>query len=357
MDMRIRPEGLEQFLAGLVPGKGKLVGQVQRLTPLAVVVRLEQGELELPLANLSSQLRAALREGLIVELQRSQGQVSLTINSLSQQPVPQEQQLELSLGTLAEALEAMAIRPTAEALQAAQGLLDRGFPLQKDYLRLLLPFALQGKLEEALLLLEAGFPVRPALVELVTELKAKPAAELLSKRIGDEIPPDLQEQQSLPSSDGRAAIAARLGEGRALKALVRQLAAEQFLNSLLNHRSGDSGTFVFFLPFVKGTDLKATWIKVGREGEGKTRSEGDHIVKLEFLLPTDSFGVVTGTLLVLDRNVSLSLIVERNQAVLSGQLAELERELAVTGWKLGEVKVSGVVEPCAGQLLSVMIGK
>lgn len=68
----------------------------------------------------------------------------------------------MSTQTLKDALLALDIRPTEEAQLAAAGLLERGFPLQKEYLRALLPWAQRGKLEEALQLLQARFPSRPS---------------------------------------------------------------------------------------------------------------------------------------------------------------------------------------------------
>src|SRR5690606_21660875 len=121
---------------------------------------------------------------------------------------PQEQP-SFSPQTLAEALLALDLRPTEPLQLAAQMLLERGFPLQKEYLLLLLPWAEQGRLEEALLLLEARLPVTADLVELVGEVKEGFPLSRVVEQGAPEFSPELQEALRYPSLRSREAWGAR----------------------------------------------------------------------------------------------------------------------------------------------------
>lgn len=348
--MRIGPENLGQALTGLLQARGALQGQVQRITAAAVVIRWAQGEIELPLSLLSAELKAALRPGLPVELQRSQGNVSVRI-AQPKAPFPGHEQPAFTAQTLEESLLALDIVPTAEAQEAAKALLERGFPLQKELLRSILPWAEQGKLEEALLLSEAKFPVTTALVELVSELREQPVLRRELDQPVEELPPELKQALRQPALSGRTALSGR----GAFRAAARLVAAEQFINSLLAARGGEEAGFVFFLPFLQGRDLSAAWVRIAEDDAASPDEDGQQrALRLELLLPTQSFGLVRVELLIWGRKAHLQLRAEQAHKELEGNLAELEEELSAAGWELSTVKV-GELAPCAKQLLYAMI--
>lgn len=155
----IRLDGLTQPLLQLFQGSSKLEGVIKEITPASILLQLGQAELELPLESSRPDVRAWLREGLKVELHRQQGVFILKAQPAASQPEP----AALAVRPLDEALLALDIPPTPEALLTAKTLLEQGFPLQKEHLWVLLPWAEQGRLEEALQLLQAGFAQHPHL--------------------------------------------------------------------------------------------------------------------------------------------------------------------------------------------------
>lgn len=350
--MRIRLEGLGPLLTELLGGRQVLLGQVQRLTAASVLLRFGQEEVELALEELSPELQAALGEGVAVELHRSQGAWALRVKPGAPLPAPRGQ--EVSLQTLAEALVALDLRPTEEVQLVAKGLLERGFPLHREYLLALLPWAERGQLEEALWLWEAGFPLTPALVELVADLRREPPDQPILEQAAEKLPPKLQEALRLPGRQGRTALGLELAEGRLGKDLARLLSAERLFHALAAAPGGENFAFVFFLPCLRGADLFAAWAKI--TDEGKTAPGESRIFRLELLLPTEAFGMVRAELAVWGKEVRLNLASERNCRGLAAQMGELEAELGAAGWRLQEVKV-GELEPCAKPLLYAMIGK
>lgn len=358
--MRIFPERpghkleiKERSLTELFAGRQTLMGIVARITPTSVFLRLAQAELEVPLARLGGELQDLLREGQPVVLHGEDGAVIL--EAAAQPPAaPGPEGSVVSTQTLKDALLALDIRPTEEAQLAAAGLLERGFPLQKEYLRALLPWAQRGKLEEALQLLQARFPFTPELVELVSEVREKPISQPLWEQAVEELPPELQEALRHPSLRSRAELGGTMREGRPLRALARLLAAERLIQFHGAATQGEGREFVFSLPFLKGQDLFASWVRIARDAE--TPQAEEQAFRLEMLLPTDSFGMVRAELFVLGRSVRLHLEAEKNHHSLAAQAEELQVELGAAGWQLGEVKV-GELEPCARQSLYAMIAR
>jgi hypothetical protein len=356
MGMRIGPENLEHYLAGLHGGRQVLAGVIQRITSASVFLRSGQVEAELPLAAISAELRDALREGLLVELHREQGVLVLKVVTAVQEPAGREQPVRAPQ-TLEEALLALDIRPSGEAQLAAKALLEAGLPLQKDFLRVLLPWAERGRLEEALQLLQTGFPVTAELVELAGELSERPADQAVPAEIAPELPEELEEALRYPSLRSRSAVNGRQAEGRVFRALARLLAEEKLLTALIpSNRGGEEREFIFFLPFLRGEDLHAAWVRVGREGEESPEDEREKSFRLELLLPTDAFGLVRAELFVQGQKVRLHLAAERGEESLSGQADELRAELLEAGWQLSEVKV-GELEQCAKPSLYAMIAR
>lgn len=351
--MRIPSESLEPNLAALFAGRTALKGRIQRITGETVVLRLAREVVELPLALFSAPVREALREGIAVELQRDQGTVQLRV--VPAEPVSPQEQPSFSPQTLAEALLALDLRPTEPLQLAAQMLLERGFPLQKEYLLLLLPWAEQGRLEEALLLLEARLPVTADLVELVGEVKEGFPLSRVVEQGAPEFSPELQEALRYPSLRSREAWGARPGEGRVWRAWARLVAYEHLLNSLLTAQQEGNSGFMLFLPFMLGQDLAAAWVRVSQEQEGEEH-QGLQPHKLELLLPTQSFGLLRAELVVWGQALRLNLWAEQNLPLLEGELAELTAELGAAGWQVQGVK-AGELEQCARQSLYAMIGK
>ncbi|WP_461364387.1 hypothetical protein [Candidatus Darwinibacter acetoxidans] len=345
----IRLDGLTQPLLQLFQGSSKLEGVIKEITPASILLQLGQAELELPLESSRPDVRAWLREGLKVELHRQQGVFILKAQPAASQPEP----AALAVRPLDEALLALDIPPTPEALLTAKTLLEQGFPLQKEHLWVLLPWAEQGRLEEALQLLQAGLRATPALVELVSELREKPPGQAVQEQVRQELPLELQESLTHPSVKGRTAWSGRVAQTEVGHAVIRLLAAEQMLNSLLAAQSSNTD-LVFFLPFLQGEDLFASWVKISRDSpEREAELQG---FRLQVVLPTESFGLVTADLFVQGKTVRLHLGAEENDQLLADGAGRLTAELGASCWQLTEVTVGGLVE-CARQSLYAMIGR
>ncbi|MGB4430824.1 MAG: hypothetical protein WBJ15_03115, partial [Limnochordia bacterium] len=188
----------------------------------------------------------------------------------------------------------------------------------------------------------------------VSEVREKPISQPLWEQAVEELPPELQEALRHPSLRSRAELGGTMREGRPLRALARLLAAERLIQSHGAATQGEGREFVFFLPFLKGQDLFASWVRIARDAE--TPQAEEQAFRLEMLLPTDSFGMVRAELFVLGRSVRLHLEAEKNHHSLAAQAEELQVELGAAGWQLGEVKV-GELEPCARQSLYAMIAR
>ncbi|HBN96570.1 MAG TPA: hypothetical protein DDZ66_09740 [Firmicutes bacterium] len=326
-------------LLKLLAEQDVLRGIVRRFTPSSVFVFLqnEEVEVELPLQGRSlapGQLVELTQEGASVALKRLPHQPSVEVSA--GQPGLNSKQIE-------QVLVELNIPPTEEAVLVAQGLMERGFPLQEPLVWSLLPWAEEGQLEEAFLVLQAKFPLKPELLAMVTQLKARPLGDAILAGARDSLPPDLQEILERPSLESRARWNNRFSEGETFKALARLLVEERFVESLLGRQSNPNQLeYVLALPFLRKDDLHAAWVRITRD-EDSLKEEGDERGSfwLELEIPTSTLGLVWAELLVRGNTVAVTLKVGEHLERAEEALEELEQELGASGWNPRELTVRG----------------
>lgn len=318
-----------------------LRGTVRRVTPSSIffVLQNEETEMELPLPLQGR----SLAPGQGVELTKEDG--GLALKMLPHQPFTQVSVDQHTLGSkqLEQVLVELNIPPTEEAVLVAQGLLDRGFPLQESLVWSLLPWAEQGQLEEAFLVLQAKFPLKAELLAMVGQWKARPVGDALLAGARESFSPDLQELLEQPSLESRTRWSKRPFEGESFKALARLLIEERFVESLLDGQSNlNQSEYVLALPFLREDDLYATWIRITRDKTtSKDEDEGEKSYRVELTIPTSTWGLVGAELFVQGKAVTGTLKVSKQPERMEGALKELELELGAAGWNPRELKVRG----------------
>lgn len=339
--MRISPiplllPAVGDFWQQLLAEQERTGGLIRRLTADAVVFQFPRGQLELPLSSVPPELRPLLAEGLPVTLMTDGGGKPLL--KLSPPPAAWEAS-EAAFTELEGALVELDVYPSPEALRAAQALLERGFPLRKQVLLRLLPWAEQGRLEEALVLLEVGFPLTHSLAELVQELQGGKLSHSLQTAVEEELPEELRRALQQPDFAQRGIWKERLAEGELFKTLVRLLAAERLLEAWLN-RGDQVNQFVFALPFLRDNQLFASWVRITKGPQGQEEYEAG-VFRIRLEVPTASLGLVGMELKVRGKRLSLEFQVEERGQLVQDSLEALRQELAASGWQLEKFKVGG----------------
>lgn len=329
------PSGLTDLvdLDKLFAQHSVLRGKILRLTSSTLVLQVQQLEVEFDLQNVADNMRLTLQEGLIVELQRlDETTLSLKLPTTQGEGITNE----VGNSPLSQVLVDLGVPPTQASLEVSQGLLQRGFGLKKELIWLLLPWAEQGKLDEAFLLLQARFPLKPSLVELVARGKGRTKGEPIYAQAKSNLPEELQELFQKPSWESRRAWTDKFVEGGIFKALVRLVVEERFLDAL-------SSDFVFALPFLQGEDLQASWVRISREDEGQqSENEMQPSFKVELEIPTLNFGLICVKLIVRGKNLALHFRAETlGQLSLESALNSLQEELTTCGWTLVKVNLRG----------------
>lgn len=324
-----------QTLTKLLGEQVALRAVVRRVSPSAVWVETGEHDLELPLPGVS------LVAGQVVELTRQDDQtIALRVVADPATNVPEGVVPVRTPAELSQVLLEMNVPPTEEALLVAEGLLARGFPLQESLLWSLLPWAERGQLTEAFLALQAKFPLKPEVLALAKQLQNQDLDKPILTRARDGLPPELENFLTKPSLENRARWSSRLGEGKLFKALARLLVEERFRESLLN----DQTNHLFALPFLRGEDLYAAWLRITRDQRDETEKDEDSGVQsfqIELEIPTETFGLVRAELSI--RGKEVSIIFSSEEGLHSGEasLQELALELQEAGWSVKTLQVRG----------------
>lgn len=319
-----------------------LLGLVRRVTPVSAFLQFDRTEVEWPLTSFSKEQRRALVGGRVVELKR-QDEQTFALKILAAPAGAEGEGKSLAPPQLEQVLVELNIPPTSEAVLVAQGLLDRGFAIQEELVWSLLPWAERGQLEEAFLLLQAKYPLRPELLSLVRQSRGRSAGDALHLQARASLPPDLQELFASPSWETRAKWSDRLSEGEIFKTLVRLLVEERLAESLINQQSGLS-EYVFALPFLRNDDLYASWVRIARDDGSRRRAVQPEETSfyIELQMPSATLGIVGAELCVQGKDVNIVLRVEDEMAArVQGDLELLEQELATAGWSVTGIKVGG----------------
>lgn len=332
-----------QTLAELLAEGTVLSGEIRRLTPSTGFVLLQNGELEveipLPLEGHS------LAVGQVVELmqQGERGIALRIVASDTTDTLPRLGEQTLTTSQLEQVLVELNIPAIPETIRVAEGLVQRGFPLQKALVWSLLPWAEKGLLEEAFLALQAKFPLQARLLEAIKDFRARPQQQPVLQEARSELAPDLQETFAKPNWESRSSWSTKFSEGKVFKALARLVVEEQFAEALNNSQGGlNQFEYVFALPFLRENDLYAAWVRISQEQNAQSR-EGDlqKTFRVELEIPTTSFGLVEAELIVAGKNVTLILKPEEQSQLMENSLATLEEELEELGWNLSKLEMAG----------------
>lgn len=338
-------DSVQNSLTKLLAQHPVQLGFIRRVAAASVFLQFHQTKLKLPLNSFSEEQRAALVEGRPVELIKRDQSLILRVLSLSK--TVDSKGHHVALKQLEQVLVELNIPPTAETVLVAQALLERGFPLQETLIWSLLPWAERGQLSEAFQLLQAKFPLKPELVEMVQSFQTRNVREALGFQIAKDLPLDLQKLLKYPSWESRGMWSDRFSDGELFKALVRLLVEERFVEALFNQQ-GNSQEFVFALPFSRAEDLYVSWVRITRDDNSQRQDDGEdddkreECLRLRINVPTASLGLVGAEMRVQGKNVSITLNVEEESTGLIWQSMEsLEQELTNSGWNLTETRVRG----------------
>lgn len=282
------------------------------------------------------------KEAFQAELSKTDSKTGATKALSSQVSNDLEQAVEVST-RLEGVLVELDIPPTHAAVAVAQGLLERGFPLQKKLIWTLLPWAERGQLDEALLLLQARFPLVSNMIDLVAELKTKDLHKPLRHETKDELPSELQEVFKTPSLVGRSLWSEQMQEGETFKGLVRLLVEERFIEAILNWQNKSS--VVIALPFLRKQDLYASWVRITRDRDSqhnKSSHDSNEIFQVELAVPTIHLGLIRAELRMIAGDVSITFWAQDDGLnVLESCAKSLEQELSAMGWTVKGIEVGG----------------
>lgn len=319
-----------QDLIRLLSVRGALRGAVRRISPSSVFIAIQlegrQTEVEIPLQG------QALTPGQAVEISL-EDEERIVLKVLT----PAGQGVELDKPKpIEQVLTELNIPPTEEAVLTARGLAERGFPVQEPLVWSILPWAEAGWLEEALLALEAKFPLKLEVLTMIRQLRSGNVRDPVLQDARENIPPDLHVLLQRPSVERRSRWGDRFSEGEVFKALARLLVEERFVASLLKQ-----GTYVFAVPFLRQEDLYASWIRITREDRhaGSEEEDTPGSFRLELQIPTEALGLVGVELIVEGKAVTAVLSVEAEPAGMEADFKEFEGELQAAGWKLKTLQV------------------
>lgn len=337
------PSKAQSVLLKLLAEQDVLQGLIRRITPHSVFFRFEQQEIEIPLNTLPKEDVLFLLEGQHVEVKK-QAEQTITFRILPPAIQPsQQEQKSLTPRPLADVLLELNIPPTEEAVLVAQGLLERGFGVQESLVWNLLPWAEQGQLEEAFLLLQGRFPLKAGLLEVARRSETKDIDMPRLSYAKESMSPNLRELFQKPSFASRAKWSANFAEGETFKALVRLLVEERLLESLLTQRV-DLHEYVFALPFLRGEDLYAGWVHVKRENESNVPKGEKEVVSfcVEVQIPTKTLGLIGAEIRIQGKSLGIQLKVDEDGSeFVAASLQTLKEELGALGWQVGKIQVGG----------------
>lgn len=172
-----------QDLIRLLSVQGALRGAVRRISPSSVFIAIQlegrQTEVEIPLQG------QALTPGQAVEISL-EDEERIVLKVLT----PAGQGVELDKPKpIEQVLTELNIPPTEEAVLTARGLAERGFPVQEPLVWSILPWAEAGWLEEALLALEAKFPLKLEVLTMIRQLRSGNVRDPVLQDARENIPP------------------------------------------------------------------------------------------------------------------------------------------------------------------------
>lgn len=324
--------GFEQLFK-LLAKQATLTALIKRVSPGSLVLEIGDTEFKLPLAAFAASTRKeAFIPGRIIKIER-RGEKTLAFalpDSALESIVPEGE--TPIFGSLEEHLAELGIDRSEQAVFTARTLLENGFPLEKELVLALLPWAERGELAEALVLLKARFPLKRGLIEIVRRLPSGGAARRLLSHATD-LPAALREALAAPSFANRAAWSGKVTRGEVFKVLCYLLAQERLLEALAV-QAGRS-ELIFALPFLRADDLHACWVRIARDRDGAGTEQGEIPLCIELEIPTTALGIVGARLVVLGKNVTLSLqVAGEDHALWQRAAQELREDLATAGWRL-----------------------
>ncbi len=329
--LNLPANNIVQMLTRLLAEHGVLQGVIRHVSSSSVFVFLQAKEMEIELP-LPSQ-GYSLVPGQFVELTKQDGTIFLKV-------LP-DHVIEAELGQdfimprqLEQVLVELNIPPTDEAVLVAQGLVERGFPVQESLVWSLLPWAEVEQLEEAFLALQAKYPLKPEILTLIRQFRGRDGEAPILIGARDEAPPDLQELLAEPNLEGRARWSDKFSEGELFKSLARLLVEERLVESL-----SAQSEYILALPFFRDRDLYASWVRIKEEDSSESDNREEKGVRVELQIPTATFGMVGAELRVQGRTVALTLSVHEHAERLEVALDALGQELVKEGWHPRELQV------------------
>lgn len=331
--------GSQELLTQLLSEQGAFLATIKKLTPHSILLKVENGELELPLAQSTKEQRAELAPGSLVRIEMFQEQTLVMTKVPPSKPQSFDPREGFAIpAQLDEALVELNIPATPTTIAVARALLEGGFALQEKLVWALLPWAENGQLEKVLPLLQAKFPLTPELVEVVEEVRHREGEQALLPKIREQLSPEFQESLTRPRWENRAKWSNKPQDREAVQRLVKLLVEERFVESLLNQQA-HLGEHVFALPFLLNDDLYTSWVRIAQEqrpAEGST----ERGFRIQLAIPTSHFGLVEADLAVWGKNIRLTLWVDGvDPENMAGALPNLEGELIAQGWEPSSLMV------------------
>ena len=322
-----------ELLMELFQEGNALLATIKRSTPHSVFLMVDNREFELPLAKLTKEQQAELTLGSLVRLEILPDRTLLMTKMMESRLQGQTQEVPLIETSLEEALVQLNIPATPDTLEVAKALVKGGFPLQEKLVWTLLPWAEKGQLETALLLLQAKFPLIKEMVELVEGLRAREEIKAPIYRIQEELSLELKEALSEPRWENRDKFSTKSQDQEVVRRLVKLVVEEQFVETLVN-RQALGKEYVFALPFLLNDDLYTSWVRISPEQQSKEGALTEKGFRIDLEIPTASFGLVEGELVVWGKRLRLALWLEDGGSEFMGEeLPALERELLSRGWE------------------------
>lgn len=301
---------------------------IKQITNHSFVLEVNRQVFELPLSETDLAIFNRVEVGDLLEL-RVEAEITLVLQPILQpEPVGEEGMQIVLPKQLETVLLELNIPPTTEAMLVAQKLVEDGFALKDDLIWALMPWAEEGHLEEALLLLKAKFPLKQALVEVVQGLKERSPKELIVPRAEEDMSTEVKELLRSPRLEHQTKWSRELGLGETGKTLARLLVEANLLETILDE-------YIFAVPFLQNNDLRSAWVRISRE---KRSFKGKHEEGKQFLveiqIPTLNFGVVGALLKLQGKALDVTLKLESDVADLAFPLVDLQEELEEAGWEV-----------------------
>lgn len=337
----LSPETTDDQLIKLLT-EGSSLAVVKRVSAHSVILQIDHREVEWPLVELTEAQRNVLVSKAVVKLSFSDD-YGLRLHVLSDELHEVDQPLHsVKTRELSQVLVELDIPATEETLLVAQSLLEQGFSLQKEILWALIPWAERGLLDEAIMLLQAGFPLKHDFIEIMEKRYGNKLGEPLVQDSVETLSPELMKFFSSPKWDNRKNWANHFREGDLFKVLARLLVEERLQDIVLQSKPDISQSFVFALPFALDGNLYSAWVKIFRENRNSEEvvEQGEEAFHLELEIPTLTMGVVVANLHIQSGKVNILFKVERNdEAFAEEHLSIFEQELSDSGWVLTNVNV------------------